>query len=80
MDIQGIRLALHRIPFQPFILRLADGRGLAVPHPDFVALGPRRIVVVSEDNAWLDVEPLLVVSIEYAGDRSSSPLGDQPES
>jgi predicted dehydrogenase len=42
MDIAGIREVLHRQPFQPFSIRLADGRSLAVKHRDFVALGTRR--------------------------------------
>jgi hypothetical protein len=47
MDIAGVREALHRKPFEPFEIRLADRRSLAVVHPDFVALGTRRIVVVT---------------------------------
>ena len=46
MDINGIRQALHKEPFEPFTIRLADGRGLDVPHPDFVAIAPRRVIVV----------------------------------
>jgi hypothetical protein len=66
MDIAGVREVLHRQPFQPFVMRLADGRSLSVPHPDFVALGPRRIVVVAEDDTWTVVEPLLIVSLDQS--------------
>lgn len=65
MDIAGIREAIHKQPFEPFELRLADGRSLSVPHPDFVALHPRRIIVISDDASWAVVEPLLIVSIDY---------------
>ena len=66
MDIRGIREALHREPFEPFKICLADGRELVVPHPDFVAVaGERRIIVVRADETWAVVEPLLVVSLEY---------------
>ena len=65
MDIAGIREALHKQPFEPFTLRLADGRSLSVPHRDFVALHPRRIIVVNDDATWTVVEPLLIVSIDY---------------
>ena len=65
MDIAGIREALHKQPFEPFSLGLADGRSLFVPHPDFVALHPRRIIVVNEDSTWNVLEPLLIVSIGY---------------
>jgi hypothetical protein len=70
MDIQGIREALHRQPFEPFLIRLADGRSLSVPHPDSVALGPRRIVVVAADDSWSVVEPLLIVSLDSNGSQS----------
>ena len=66
MDVKGIREALHRQPFEPFTICLADGRQLEVPHPDFVAIvGERRIVVVREDETWAVVEPLLISSLEY---------------
>jgi hypothetical protein len=64
MDIAGIREALNREPFRPFVLRLADGRALPVRHPDFVALTPRLVIVGFEDNTWSIVEPLLIVSID----------------
>ncbi len=65
MDIAGVREALHKQPFEPFTIRLADGRGLPVPHRDFVALTPRRAIVVAEDGSWSVVEPLLIVSLDY---------------
>ena len=71
MDIQGIREALHREPFEPFSIRLADGRSLPVSHPDFVALGPRRIFVVAEDDSWSVIEPLLIVSLDSNGSNPS---------
>ena len=75
MDIQGIREALHRQPFEPFSVRLANGRSLPVPHPDFVAIGPRRIVVVAADDSWSVVEPLLIVSLDSDGSHSTTPPG-----
>ena len=75
MDIPGIREALHKQPFEPFSIRLADGRTLPVPHPDFVALTPRRIIVVAEDDSWSVVEPLLVVSLDYASAPSKGGNG-----
>lgn len=75
MDIQGIREALHREPFQPFTIRLADGRGLPVSHSDYVALGPRRIIVVDGNDHWSVIEPLLVVSLDYDGAASPSSAG-----
>ena len=72
MDLNGIRDALHRQPFKAFTIRLADGRGLPIPHPDYVAVGTRRIVVIAPDDSWTVVEPLLIVSLDYNGKRSSA--------
>jgi hypothetical protein len=64
MDIAGVREALRCEPFEPFEIRLADRRALPVPHPDFVALGTRRIIVVNEADETSVVEPLLIVSLD----------------
>ena len=64
MDIAGVREALHRQPFEPFLIRLADGRSLPVPHRDFVALTPRRVIVVAEDDSVSIIEPPLIVSLD----------------
>jgi hypothetical protein len=69
MDLQGIREALLRRPFEPFSIRLADRRTLHVPHPEMVAVGKRRIIVVEPDDSWSVVEPLLIVSLDYDGKR-----------
>jgi hypothetical protein len=70
MDIAGVREALHRQPFEPFVIQLADGRSLPVPHPDFVAVHPRRVIVIADDGGWSVVEPLLIVSLDYAQPKS----------
>jgi hypothetical protein len=66
MDLQGIREALRRQPFEPFSICLADGRELPVPHPEMVAVGKRRIIIVKPDDSWSVIEPLLV-SLDYNG-------------
>ena len=68
MDSQGVREAIHRQPFKPFEIRLADGRSLPVRHPDFVAIGQRRIVVIAEDDSSSIIEPILIVSLDYSGE------------
>lgn len=64
MDISIVREALHRQPFEPFAIRLAGGRSLPVKHPDFVALGTRRVFYVAEDDSTFFIEPLLIVSLD----------------
>ncbi len=69
MDLEGVREALLKRPFEPFNIRLADGRSLIVRHPEMVAVGRRRIIVVEPDDSWLVIEPLLIVSLDYNGER-----------
>lgn len=64
MDIRVVREALRKEPFEPFVLRLADGGSLSVRHPEFVAIGKRRLVVIEEDDSWSILEPLLIVSLD----------------
>lgn len=66
MDIRVVREALRREPFEPFVLRLADGRSLSVAHLEFVAIGKRRVVVIGEDDSTTFLEPLLIVSLDHA--------------
>ena len=72
MNVEGIREALHKEPFEPFVVRLADGRSLPVRHPDFVAVHPRRVIVINEDGSWSVVEPLLIVSLDYERGNGAS--------
>lgn len=60
-----MREALRKEPFQPFTVRLTDGRAIPVRHPEFVAVGNRRIIIINEDDTWSVVEPLLIVSLDY---------------
>jgi hypothetical protein len=63
MNIKFIREAVHHEPFEPFVIRLADGRALPVPHRDFVALGRRRVFVFGEDDSSMLIEPFMIVSL-----------------
>ena len=67
MDVRIIRDAMRAQPFRPFSLRLADGRELTVPHPDFISVAPDgwSIVVWSKQEPWIStLEPALIVSLE----------------
>lgn len=77
MDTAGVRELLQRQPFEPFVIRLADGRTLPVPHREFVALTPRRVIVGAEDDTWSIVEPLLIVSLDAMPAKSKGGNGTQ---
>jgi hypothetical protein len=67
MDSAGILEALRREPFEPFAMHLADGRRFDVSHPESVAVGRRRVIVVNRDDSWSVIEPILIVSLDYSG-------------
>ncbi len=50
--------------FVPFVLRLSDGRRLSVPHRDFIALSPKVVVVIGEDQLAVTISPIHIVSID----------------
>ena len=63
MTTEQLRRVLHACPFEPFDIHLADGRSLAVKHPDFVAWFPsRRTFIVTSDDGGFEVVDLLLVT------------------
>jgi hypothetical protein len=71
-----IKAALHRRPFMPFTLGIADGTTLAVPHPDtcFVAAGAVVVVTYNGDRTRdqmhiVDLDQIARVSFEERAAR-----------
>jgi hypothetical protein len=71
VDLNSIRNALREQPFRPFDLCLADGRRVAVKHPEFVARNKRIVVVLDEVSYSTTIEPLLIVSLESAATKKN---------
>jgi hypothetical protein len=65
MDLEGVREALHREPFQAFDICLADGRRIPVRHPDSAAVGTRRLIVILPDDSSMSVEPSSIASLDH---------------
>jgi len=69
MDLQVIRESLRAQPFQPFRLRLNDGRFFDVFHPDWLLIGPRGRYIIHNDmlndDQMTTLAPLLIASLEY---------------
>ena len=57
---------LEATPFQPFDIRLADGRAIRVQHPEFVARSPsgRTAVVFQPDDSMTILDVFLAVSLD----------------
>lgn len=78
MNGQAIRDAIKAVPFRPFRMRLADGRELAVEHPDYILIAPnnREVVVYSKEGRMSIVEPLLIVSLERVPPEQATEVPD----
>jgi hypothetical protein len=66
MKIEELKKAKDRRPFEPFEIRMADGRSLLIKHPDSVAWDPdqTRIAVCGlPGGAWEIVDVALVLSL-----------------
>ena len=60
----------------PFTIRTSDGKQFTVPHPEFVLVG-RRNIVVEDQKGLLDIiDPLHVVSIRPGTRRKAHKVGD----
>lgn len=73
MTSQQLRAAQQAVPFQPFNIRMADGRTFPVPHPDFLSIAPsgRIAVVFREDDYNSTLDLLLMTEIERMPANSS---------
>jgi hypothetical protein len=67
MTSDAIRHLLEATPFQPFGMRMPDGRIIAVPHPEFISFAPTgRIAIVwkGEGERYSFVDLRLVSDLE----------------
>ena len=71
MTLDTIRYLYEARPFRPFALHLADGRNVAVQHPEVLAFAPagRTIVVVLPDNGVRIIDLELVTEVEVKPGR-----------
>lgn len=67
MTTERMLAVLRQRPFQPFLLHVADGRTVAVSHPEQAALHPqsRTMIVDQPDESWQMVDLLLVTGVEF---------------
>lgn len=72
MTTQQFRDVLHKQPFRPFRLRLAEGRDVEVTHPDCVAQSPGgRTVIAYVDDAAVEFIDLLLATSLNVGSRKN---------
>jgi len=81
--LEAVRESLQARPFQPFDLKLVDGRSFPITHPDFVAIPPvhriRDIVVFtagdSEPGAYRThrIDLALIVEVTSPSESATRP-------
>ena len=66
MTVEQLRTLSNAQPFRPFAIHLADGREIAVQHPEFIMTVPsgRTVVVAQPDDTLNIVDLLLVTDLE----------------
>jgi hypothetical protein len=70
MSTQDIRQAVLQRPFVPFTLRMNDGRSFHIPHPEYVAVSRRTVMVIDErSEVGVYVQPTLIASMRFENSR-----------
>ena len=63
--METIREWLNRRPFEDFVLRLSKGEAYEVRHPENVAIGKNRLVIVfTESDRFVHVSLVHINTIE----------------
>ncbi|MCI0460010.1 MAG: hypothetical protein L0Z62_23915 [Gemmataceae bacterium] len=76
MDFQTLRDAVRRRPFEPFTLRMNDGREFYIPHPECIAVSPAVVFVFEmHTNAGIFLEPALIASLQ-SSNRPPQPTAE----
>ena len=69
MEASTLRQACAQRPFRKFVVMLADGSRLPVPHPEFIALDPEeRTVIVWKERSvpvWVDVASITAIDFQF---------------
>jgi hypothetical protein len=66
MKFDELKKVKDQRPFQPFLVRMADGREVPVNHPDGIAWqpdSPRIAIVAAPGGGWEVIEIALITSL-----------------
>lgn len=74
MTIERLRNAINQVPFEPFIIHLADGRQIPVQHRELIIASEsgRTVVVVQPDDSFNIIDLLLVTDLEMRLGRNGA--------
>jgi hypothetical protein len=73
MTITALKQLVETDPFQPFNIRLADGRHVPVQHREFLMTSPsgRTAIVYQPDDSFNVIDLLLVTDLEVKRNGSA---------
>jgi hypothetical protein len=63
---EQLRKTIKATPFLPFVLKVADGQQIPIPHPDFImhnTATPRTAVVTMQDGTIEILDLLLITGV-----------------
>ena len=63
MNVELIRARLHE-KFRPFALVTSSGNKYRVPHPDFIFITARTVVIADKEGYPMNLDPLHIVGLE----------------
>jgi hypothetical protein len=75
MKVDELKRAKDQWPFQPFEIRMADGRSITVRHPDTLAWDPetpRTAIVLIEGGGWEFIDVALITSLGIPAPKRSA--------
>lgn len=64
MNVESIRSRATAEDFKPFALITFSGHKYPVPHPDFLFLTQRTVIVADNRGYVINIDPLHVVGLE----------------
>jgi hypothetical protein len=75
MTADQLRTVLRAVPFQSFIIRMADGCACPIPHPEFLFIMPhgRTVLAVDQNGSGHFLDVLLMTEIEMERTPAASP-------
>jgi hypothetical protein len=79
MKLEDLKRAKDRRPFQPFHVRMADGREIEVRHPDAVAWEDqhsRAVTCIVAGGGWEVFDIMLVTSLAGIAPPAARPEGN----
>ena len=74
MRLDGIKTAIDHTPFEPFLLRLSNGRTYPVRHPDNIIALPRYVAVGVTDEDGSREGYIVTIATEHISEIE--PLAD----